>query len=159
MFSSFQGHTICGASTTVCSHGPRQKAGSSSASNLPTRQRRAWLACTVCCYGNSLTCGVRLCCTTRCTTLQAWASASSSVTSHASCRTRMFAGNTVWEPKGDRRTPHSPVNEYTQTHKEVGLVKKNPSFDTQLIYFMTPVNLSFVWHCHRDTTLGVDSLH
>lgn len=109
-----QGHITCEGWTTTCSHGAPLKAGRSSVSNRPIPRRRVWPACTACCYGNSPTCGVRLCSTTRCTTPAAWASAGSSATSPASSGTRTSAGSTAWEPRGDRRTPRSPVN--TRTH-------------------------------------------
>lgn len=141
-FSSPQVHITCEVSTTVCSHGLQQKAGRSLALNLPIPRKRVWQVCIACCYGNSPIFGERLCCTTRCITPLAWASASSSVTLHASSRTQMSAGNTAWEPRGGRRTPHSLVNEHTQS------VKYSP---VQPFYFC---EICFWWHCHRGATSG-----
>lgn len=106
-----QAHIICEVWTITCSHGPPQTAGSSTGWSPPIPQRKAWPACTACCYGNSRICGALLCSTTQCTMPTAWASASSSATLLASSRTRTSAGSTAWGPREDRRTPHNPVSD------------------------------------------------
>lgn len=110
--SHSQVHIIYGVWITVCSLGPLLLEGSNLDWSRPILQRRVWPAFTVCCCGNSHTCGELRSCTTLCTMQPTWASANSSAISPALSRTLLYAGSTASVPNGDKQIPQNQVRKW-----------------------------------------------